>query len=143
MLFVFGICLSHASASKFPSWRWALPNSDTSLPSLVHCIENYKNPRTLTHLPYTQRLSWNPLNKKSCNTNLIPKQVANLVFNEVQDDSLQALDRLGLATSITSYHTQWVSVLSTILLLVLPRQLWWNFYSHIKYQYLPILYFRM
>jgi hypothetical protein len=35
-------CLSHASAFEFLSWRL-----DTSSPSLVHCIGNFGNPRTL------------------------------------------------------------------------------------------------
>ena len=36
----FSTYLSHASASKFSSSRWASPNSITSSPSLVYCIVN-------------------------------------------------------------------------------------------------------
>lgn len=32
VFFIFGICMSHASASKFSSWRWVGPNFDTSPP---------------------------------------------------------------------------------------------------------------
>ena len=48
VFFIFGTCLAHVSASKFPSWRWAPPNSHTSPPTfLVHCIRNFESPRTL------------------------------------------------------------------------------------------------
>ena len=42
---IFSTCLSHISASKFPSCRWAPPcKSDTSPPSLVHCTGNFGEP---------------------------------------------------------------------------------------------------
>ena len=47
VFFIFSTCLSYASASKFPSWRWVPPNSHISPPSLIQCIGNFENPKTL------------------------------------------------------------------------------------------------
>ena len=105
MLFIFGTCLSHASASKFPSCRWAPPKFNTSPPSLVCCIENFGKHRTLFFKISSLELSKRAPPRYEGN---IPKVKGELEFFE--------LPNYALRRSLITLIPQSTSTLSFILL---------------------------